>query len=97
MTNVVIGAGGTGGHIFPGLALADAILVEEPSTRVAFVGTRRGLETSLIPKAGYQLHLVAMVPVANASKTRVPVAFARSIWQARRLLKVNDADVAVGM
>lgn len=95
--SVLIAAGGTGGHIFPGLALADAILATEPSTRIAFVGTRRGLETSLIPKAGYQLHLVDMVPVANASKARVPASFARSIWQSRRLLKVNDADVAVGM
>jgi UDP-N-acetylglucosamine--N-acetylmuramyl-(pentapeptide) pyrophosphoryl-undecaprenol N-acetylglucosamine transferase len=95
--SVLIAAGGTGGHIFPGLALADAILAREPSAHVAFVGTPRGLESSLIPKAGYQLHLVDMVPVANASKLRVPFALTRSVMQARRLLKVNAADVAVGM
>jgi UDP-N-acetylglucosamine--N-acetylmuramyl-(pentapeptide) pyrophosphoryl-undecaprenol N-acetylglucosamine transferase len=95
--SILIAAGGTGGHIFPGLALADAILADQPSARVAFVGTPRGLESSLIPKAGYQLHLVDMVPVANANKLRVPLAFAKSIGQARRLLKHHDADVAVGM
>jgi UDP-N-acetylglucosamine--N-acetylmuramyl-(pentapeptide) pyrophosphoryl-undecaprenol N-acetylglucosamine transferase len=95
--SVLIAAGGTGGHIFPGLALADAILAEEPSSRVAFVGTPRGLESTLIPKAGYQLHLVDMVPVANANKLRVPGALGRSIWQAGRLLKMHRADVAVGM
>jgi UDP-N-acetylglucosamine--N-acetylmuramyl-(pentapeptide) pyrophosphoryl-undecaprenol N-acetylglucosamine transferase len=93
--SILIAAGGTGGHIFPGLALADAILAQDHSARVSFVGTPRGLESSLIPKAGYQLHLVDMVPVAGASKLRVPTALAKSIWQARRLLKT--ADVAVGM
>jgi UDP-N-acetylglucosamine--N-acetylmuramyl-(pentapeptide) pyrophosphoryl-undecaprenol N-acetylglucosamine transferase len=94
---VLIAAGGTGGHIFPGLALADAIVASEPSARAAFVGTARGLESSLIPKAGYQLHLVDMVPFAGANKFRVPGALARSIWQARRLLKMHSADAAVGM
>ena len=42
--NVVIAAGGTGGHIFPGLALADALKRVAPDTRVTFVGTERGLE-----------------------------------------------------
>lgn len=95
--SVLIAAGGTGGHIFPGLALADAILALEPSARVAFVGTSRGLESSLVPKGGYPLHLVDMVPVAGSSKARVPLALAKSVWQSRRLLKLYDVDVAVGM
>jgi UDP-N-acetylglucosamine--N-acetylmuramyl-(pentapeptide) pyrophosphoryl-undecaprenol N-acetylglucosamine transferase len=95
--SLLIAAGGTGGHIFPGLALADAVVAEEPRARVAFVGTARGLESSLIPKAGYQLHLVDMVPFAGSNKLRVPGALARSVWQARRLLKMHSADVAVGM
>lgn len=94
---VLIAAGGTGGHIYPGLALADAIVAADPNARVAFVGTRRGLETTLIPKAGYQLHLVDMLPFAGSNKLRVPGALARSVWQARRLLKLYSADVAVGM
>ena len=96
-TSVLIAAGGTGGHIFPGLALADAIVAAEPSARVAFVGTSRGLETTLIPKAGYQLHLVNMVPFAGSNKLRVPGALTRSVWQSRRLIKMHSADVAVGM
>lgn len=95
--SLLIAAGGTGGHIFPGLALADAIVAEEPSARVAFVGTKRGLESTLIPKAGYQLHLVDMVPFAGSNKLRVPGALTRSVWQARRLLKMHSADAAIGM
>jgi UDP-N-acetylglucosamine--N-acetylmuramyl-(pentapeptide) pyrophosphoryl-undecaprenol N-acetylglucosamine transferase len=95
--SLLIAAGGTGGHIFPGLALADAIVAQEPSARVAFVGTKRGLESTLIPKAGYQLHLVDMVPFAGSNKMRVPGALARSVWQSRRLLKLYSADAAIGM
>ncbi len=60
--SVVIGAGGTGGHIYPGLALADALRRAEPDAVISFVGTERGLETRLIPEAGYRLHTVDMIP-----------------------------------
>lgn len=95
--SILIAAGGTGGHIFPGLALADALVGAEPSAHVAFVGTARGLESELIPKAGYEVHLVNMVPFAGSNKLRVPGALMRSAWQARRLLKMYKSDVAVGM
>ncbi|NEB79909.1 UDP-N-acetylglucosamine--N-acetylmuramyl-(pentapeptide) pyrophosphoryl-undecaprenol N-acetylglucosamine transferase, partial [Streptomyces sp. SID14478] len=60
--SVVIGAGGTGGHIYPGLALADALRRAVPGATISFVGTERGLETRLIPDAGYRLHTVDMIP-----------------------------------
>jgi UDP-N-acetylglucosamine--N-acetylmuramyl-(pentapeptide) pyrophosphoryl-undecaprenol N-acetylglucosamine transferase len=59
---VVIGAGGTGGHIYPGLALAEALRRADPRAVISFVGTERGLETRLIPEAGYRLHTVDMIP-----------------------------------
>jgi UDP-N-acetylglucosamine--N-acetylmuramyl-(pentapeptide) pyrophosphoryl-undecaprenol N-acetylglucosamine transferase len=100
MASVVIGAGGTGGHIFPGLALADAVERAAPGSRVDFVGTPRGLEGRLIPEAGYPLHLIDVLPlqrkVGIAAFLAGP-ALARSTWQARRLLRSLDADVAVGM
>ena len=60
--SVVIGAGGTGGHIYPGLALAEALRLAVPDAVVSFIGTERGLETELIPAAGYRLHTVDMIP-----------------------------------
>jgi UDP-N-acetylglucosamine--N-acetylmuramyl-(pentapeptide) pyrophosphoryl-undecaprenol N-acetylglucosamine transferase len=95
--SILIAAGGTGGHIFPGLALAAALRRREPSARVAFVGTPRGLERRIIPDAGYPLHLLDMVPFAGARRALVPAAFARATWQARRLLRRESAAVAVGM
>ena len=95
--NAVIAAGGTGGHIFPGLALADALRRADPDIEVSFVGTRRGLEKTLIPRAGYPLDFVDMVPFTGRGKALLPFALVRSAWQARRLLRTTGAHVAVGM
>ena len=94
---VAIAAGGTGGHIYPGLALAAAIRRLEPDAQVTFVGTRRGLEGDVIPRAGYELDLVAMVPFTGANRLVLPAALLRGGLQARRLLRRRQADVAVGM
>ena len=98
--SIVIAAGGTGGHIYPGLALADALRRLSPDTPIAFVGTRRGLETRLIPEAGWPLHLVDMIPFQRSLGMRrwlLPAALARSAVQARGILRREQASVAVGM
>lgn len=95
----MIAAGGTGGHIYPGLALADAIRRTSPTATVSFVGTARGMEGDLIPKAGHRLDLVHMEPFNNQGwrKALVPVALARGSWQSRSILRRLGADVAVTM
>lgn len=95
--SVVIAAGGTGGHIYPGLALAEAVRAAEPDARVAFVGTARGLEGELVPKAGYELHFVDMVPFAGSGRVLLPYALVKAGLQSRTLLKRLGAGVAVGM
>lgn len=94
---VVIAAGGTGGHIYPGLALAEALRAAVPTTRVSFVGTRRGLEGEVIPRCGYELDFVDMVPFAGRQRAVLPAALARAGLQSRRLLRRRRAAVAVGM
>lgn len=96
----MIGAGGTGGHIFPGLALAAAIREAEPDATVDFVGTERGLEKTLIPNAGYPLHMIDVLPLQRKlgiEPLLAGPALVRATWQARRLLRSLRADVAVGM
>ncbi|WP_275462895.1 UDP-N-acetylglucosamine--N-acetylmuramyl-(pentapeptide) pyrophosphoryl-undecaprenol N-acetylglucosamine transferase [Streptomyces noursei] len=98
--SVVIGAGGTGGHIYPGLALADALRRAVPDAEISFVGTDRGLETRLIPQAGYRLHTVDMIPFDPALGARrylLPAALLRSGAQCRAILRDQRAQVAVGM
>lgn len=98
--SVVIGAGGTGGHIYPGLALAEALRRAAPDALISFVGTERGLETELIPRAGYRLHTVDMIPFDPALGARrylLPAALLRSGAQCRSVLRTQGAQVAVGM
>ena len=97
VASIVIAAGGTGGHIFPGLAVAEALRRTAPSTRICFVGTSRGLEGTLVPEAGFELHLIDMVPFARATAAKLPVALVRATRQARMVLRRQEADVVVGM
>lgn len=96
---IVIAAGGTGGHIYPGLALAEAIRRASPQASLSFVGTSRGMEGELIPKAGFELDLVHMVPFNNQGwrKALVPAALVRGALESRSLLRRRGADVAVTM
>jgi UDP-N-acetylglucosamine--N-acetylmuramyl-(pentapeptide) pyrophosphoryl-undecaprenol N-acetylglucosamine transferase len=58
--NIIFAAGGTGGHIFPALAIAEEFLDRIPNVKIHFVGTSRGLESKIIPKENYPLHLISI-------------------------------------
>lgn len=55
---VIISAAGTGGHINPGIAIANKIKEKEPDSKIIFIGTNRGLENDLVPRAGYELKTI---------------------------------------
>ena len=55
---VLIAAAGTGGHINPGIAIANKIKEEEPDSKILFIGTERGLEKDLVPRSGYELKTI---------------------------------------
>jgi UDP-N-acetylglucosamine--N-acetylmuramyl-(pentapeptide) pyrophosphoryl-undecaprenol N-acetylglucosamine transferase len=85
----VIAAGGTGGHIFPAIALARELSARRPEAEILFVGTRHGLETKLVPAAGFPLELVRASGFAGkravakiGALAELPIGF----FQARRLL-----------
>ncbi|HUG53329.1 MAG TPA: glycosyltransferase, partial [Vicinamibacteria bacterium] len=69
-TTILIAAGGTGGHLFPGIAVADELKAREPGTRVVFVGTPRGLESRLVPMAGYELERLPILPLNGVGLLR---------------------------
>jgi UDP-N-acetylglucosamine--N-acetylmuramyl-(pentapeptide) pyrophosphoryl-undecaprenol N-acetylglucosamine transferase len=97
---VVLAGGGTGGHIFPALALAEAIRKREPDAHVRFVGTERGLEARVVPSAGYALDLVPSAQVAGKGVARGLlglVVLARGALRARRLLRDLRADLVIGV
>lgn len=55
---IMIAGGGTGGHIYPGIAIARALQKADPSVEIRFVGTDKGLETKIVPREGFLLHLI---------------------------------------
>jgi len=65
-TRIVIAGGGTGGHLFPALAVADELKRRRPSAWIGFVGSRRGLERTLVPRAGYPLKLLRLSGLKGA-------------------------------
>ncbi|HEX4479079.1 MAG TPA: undecaprenyldiphospho-muramoylpentapeptide beta-N-acetylglucosaminyltransferase [Polyangiaceae bacterium] len=63
MTTIVFAGGGTGGHVFPLIAVADAVRALAPEIALVFVGTERGLETKVVPERGYALELLRVLPI----------------------------------
>jgi UDP-N-acetylglucosamine--N-acetylmuramyl-(pentapeptide) pyrophosphoryl-undecaprenol N-acetylglucosamine transferase len=89
---IVIAAGGTGGHIFPGIGVADELRRRDPEARIVFVGTPRGLESRLVPRAGYELELLPILPLNNVGAVRLvkgllalPWAMVKAFLVIRRL------------
>ena len=96
---VVIAAGGTGGHIYPGIAVAQEIMRRDPASVVRFVGTPRGLETKLVPQAGFELSFIDISGLKNVSvmaRARGAVLLPRSFLSARQLIRGVQPDVVVG-
>ena len=98
--DVVIAAGGTAGHVYPGLALADAIRRSVPDVRVGFVGTPRGIERDAVPAAGYEVELIEVVPWARTLGARrflAPTSLAAATARTRSLLAKMQLRAVVGM
>jgi UDP-N-acetylglucosamine--N-acetylmuramyl-(pentapeptide) pyrophosphoryl-undecaprenol N-acetylglucosamine transferase len=98
--SLLVAAGGTGGHVFPGLALARTIVQHDPGATVRFAGTTRGIETRAVPEAGFALDLLPILPLSRrlaAETLKAPFAAVNGTFAARRLLREHRFDVVCGM
>jgi UDP-N-acetylglucosamine--N-acetylmuramyl-(pentapeptide) pyrophosphoryl-undecaprenol N-acetylglucosamine transferase len=98
--SVVLAGGGTAGHISPMIAIADAVRRRSPETVITMVGTPSGMETRLVPAAGYDLKTIDRVPMPrrpSADLFRLPSRFTRAVAQAEQILREARADVLVGV
>ncbi|MDE6265504.1 MAG: undecaprenyldiphospho-muramoylpentapeptide beta-N-acetylglucosaminyltransferase [Paramuribaculum sp.] len=97
---VLISGGGTGGHIFPALSIADALKRVNPKTEILFVGAQNRMEMEKVPAAGYE---IVGLPVAGFDRKRlwrnagVLVKLARSLAKAKSIVRNFRPDVAVGV
>lgn len=96
---VLIAAGGTGGHIYPGIAVATEIMRRDPESEVLFVGTARGLEVRIVPENGFQLSLINSAGLKNvgvAGKIKGLSVLPQSFLEARKIIRQFRPHVVVG-
>ena len=97
---VIISGGGTGGHIFPAVAIANAIKFKFPDAEILFVGAKGKMEMEKVPKAGYQIKglwisgIQRKLTVKNLS---FPFKLISSLWNAHKIIKKFKPDIAIGV
>ena len=96
---VIIAAAGTAGHINPGLAIANKIKKEEKDSKIMFIGTTRGLENDLVPRAGYELKTIdayglsKKLTIENIKKMYKTL---KGYGEAKKIIKEFNPDIVIG-
>ncbi len=96
---VLFVGGGTGGHVYPALAIADALRAQRPDAVIAFAGTQVRLEWTAVPQAGYPIHPITAVALPRRPTLqllRVPWQLMRGLHESLQLIRAFDPDVVVG-
>ncbi|XP_010663641.1 uncharacterized protein LOC100242239 [Vitis vinifera] len=97
---VVFASGGTGGHIYPAVAIADEIKIINPNAQILFLGTAHGMESTAVPSAGYDFDSIPAVrlarPIFSPQNILLPYRLIKSMVQCYRRLRDFDPDIVVG-
>ncbi|CAL2101283.1 UDP-N-acetylglucosamine--N-acetylmuramyl-(pentapeptide) pyrophosphoryl-undecaprenol N-acetylglucosamine transferase [Tenacibaculum sp. 190130A14a] len=97
--NVIISGGGTGGHIYPAIAIANEIKLRYPSVKILFVGAKDKMEMEKVPQAGYDIKglwisgIQRKITLKNLS---FPFKLLSSLWKANTIIRKFKPDVAIG-
>ena len=96
---VIMTGGGTGGHVNPALAIANTVMQNDPSSEILYVGTEHGIESKLVPKAGYKIEYIDVRglnrknPVENFKAVRLAV---QSTIRAKKIISDFRPDIVIG-
>jgi len=96
---VIIAAAGTGGHINPGIAIANKIKEKEPDSEIIFIGTERGIENDLVPRAGYKLKTVDAYGISKKISVKTiknNIKTIKGFSQAKKIIKEFRPDLVIG-
>ena len=97
---LIVAGGGTGGHLFPGIAVAEEFLARDAANEVLFVGSERGIEARAIPRLGYRLELISAAGIrGKGSLAKLQGAF-RMLYgyaQSRKILRQFKPDLVLGV
>lgn len=97
---IIIAGGGTGGHIFPAIAIANAILKQQPQTEILFVGAKGKMEMEKIPQAGFKIEGLDIAGFNRSSLIKnigLPFKLIKSFLQVRRIFKAFKPTAAIGV
>lgn len=100
INRVIISGGGTGGHIFPAIAIADSIRAKYPEVEILFVGAEGKMEMEKVPRAGYE---IVGLPIRGIQRKltlknlAVPFKLIASLRMAKRVVKKMQPDIAIGV
>ncbi|NID11517.1 undecaprenyldiphospho-muramoylpentapeptide beta-N-acetylglucosaminyltransferase [Fibrivirga algicola] len=98
--NVIISGGGTGGHIYPAIAIANELKRLDPTTEILFVGAEGKMEMEKVPRAGYRIEGLPVVGIKREltlTNLAFPLKLGRSLLRARQIVRDFNPDVAVGV
>lgn len=96
---VILSGGGTGGHVYPAIAIANEIKSNNPDAEILFVGTRSGIESEIVPKYGYRLETVTVqgfkrkVDLENVKRV---FKLMKGLHQTKKIVKTFKPDVVIG-
>jgi len=96
---VIIAAAGTGGHINPGIAIANKIKKENKNAEITFIGTTRGLENDLVPRAGYSLRTIEAYGISrkiSIQNFRNMLKTFKGLGEAKKIIKEINPDIVIG-
>jgi UDP-N-acetylglucosamine--N-acetylmuramyl-(pentapeptide) pyrophosphoryl-undecaprenol N-acetylglucosamine transferase len=97
---LIIAGGGTGGHLFPGMAVAEEFLARDPSNEVLFVGTEHGIEARAVPAAGYRIELITAAGIRGKglfSQIKGAGMMLYGYALSRKILKTFQPDMVLGV
>jgi UDP-N-acetylglucosamine--N-acetylmuramyl-(pentapeptide) pyrophosphoryl-undecaprenol N-acetylglucosamine transferase len=97
---LIIAGGGTGGHLFPGVAIAEEARARDPQAEILFVGTARGIEARVLPKLGLPLELIdasGLKTVGALGALRGLARVPRALLQSRRIVRRFRPDAVIGV
>ncbi|PLK45981.1 undecaprenyldiphospho-muramoylpentapeptide beta-N-acetylglucosaminyltransferase [Emticicia sp. TH156] len=97
---IIISGGGTGGHIYPAVAIANELKAKDPGIEILFVGAEGKMEMEKVPKAGYK---IIGLPIAGFNRSNMlanlglPFKLLRSLWKTYQIIKDFKPDAAIGV
>lgn len=100
MLKVIISAGGTGGHIYPALAILNKIKEKDPKAEILYIGTKNRMEKDIVPKAGYKfigINVTGLKRSLNPKNIKSAFLFVNAISKCKKIIKKFKPDIVIGV